>query len=375
MNMADKALLLGVNNYRHISDLRGCINDVHNVRALLSDVFEFNDDNIRMFTDADVVKENIRREWDWLYEDVQEGDRLVVHFSGHGSYTTDVDDDEPDGADELICLYDMDWDDDQTYLLDDELRELTSRVPAGANLTVIFDSCHSGTATRMTVAPDGRKTSLRPDKMPLVDVAASLARMTRKRGSRSTMMTESDATQTLGRILTPRNSSEDRDVVRVRFVEPPRKVLEALHRGGVRRGFRGQRNGRRRSAMKHVLLAGSKDTQTSADAYIEGDYHGAFTFYLCKIVENVGREADHQDVIRQVRSSLADQQFTQIPQLEPELTSGPLFGPSQRVSSTNHATKADSLDGQVAREIVSLLRDIRAMLATPSRVPYSRQAR
>jgi hypothetical protein len=370
--MADKALLLGINDYRHISDLRGCLNDVRNIQSLLADVFEFRGSNIHTLTDADVVKENIEREWDWLYENAGDGDRLVVHYSGHGSYTTDLDEDEPDGADELICLYDMDWDDDQTYLLDDELRELTSRVPAGAQLTVIFDSCHSGTATRMTVALDGKRTVVRPESMPLVDLSTTLARTARKRGSRSLTAAEADVGQTLTRVFAPKSASEDRDVVRVRFVEPPRKVLEALYRYGVRSSLRGGRGDRRRSAMNHVLLAGSKDTQTSADAFIDGDFNGAFSYYFCETIREAGPQIDQRDLIGKVRTALADNQFSQIPQLEPDSAQGPVFGSLGGATSAGHAANTDVVDRATTRELVKLLREVKSLLAS-SRASYGRQ--
>ena len=44
--MSDKALLLGINDYAHVSDLRGCENDVRNLASLLEGTFGFQSRNM-----------------------------------------------------------------------------------------------------------------------------------------------------------------------------------------------------------------------------------------------------------------------------------------------------------------------------------------
>lgn len=151
--MPDKAVLFGVNRYKSMSHLRGCLNDVQDIAAALTDVCGFAAANVRTRTDDMVTKKEVRKQWKWLLEDAAGGDRLVFHFSGHGSYATDVDGDEDDGVDELLCHYDMDSSDAGTYLLGDDLRAMTAEIPAGVHVTFLFDSCHSGTATRALRMP------------------------------------------------------------------------------------------------------------------------------------------------------------------------------------------------------------------------------
>src|SRR5262245_7193840 len=107
--MADKALLLGINDYKHVNPLRGCVNDVENVRKLLTEKFGFDAKNVKTLINQRVTKAKVQEQMKWLFRDAREGDRLVFHFSGHGSFTADLDGDEDDGKDELICLYDMDF--------------------------------------------------------------------------------------------------------------------------------------------------------------------------------------------------------------------------------------------------------------------------
>jgi uncharacterized caspase-like protein len=44
----------------------------------------------------------------WLVKDAQPGDDLFFHYSGHGSCVEDVDGDESNGQDEVICPVNMD---------------------------------------------------------------------------------------------------------------------------------------------------------------------------------------------------------------------------------------------------------------------------
>lgn len=70
------------------------------------------------------------------------GDTLVLSYSGHGGQMPDMNgDEEADGLDETWCLFDG-------QLLDDELRDLWAKFPAGARIAVFSDSCHSGSVIK-----------------------------------------------------------------------------------------------------------------------------------------------------------------------------------------------------------------------------------
>ncbi len=358
--MAKKALLLGINNYQSVSDLRGCIRDVEKFRSLLTDVFHF--DEIRSFTDEEVVKDRVESEWKWLIKGAQPGDALVFMFAGHGSQTADEDDDEDDGVDELLCLYDMDFDKSGSYLLDDEINKMTKRVPDGVSLTMVFDSCHSGTATRMLMRPGAR--ALAPSKEPLVDHVATAARAQLASPARARSL---GAAPDLSRLLSPETPEEERQVVLVRYIEPPPHIRERMYRNGVRSGF--QKN--RAAAgddMNHVLFSGCRSDQTSADAWIENEFHGAFSYYFCQQVKKHTASVDQNVLLEAVRKELNGAQFSQVPQLEPAGTQGPLFGAARAPANGKDPPKqaAAALPAPPAlgnsREILDLLRQILAAL-------------
>lgn len=211
-----KALLVGINAYQS-SPLSGCVNDVENMRNILVG-YGFEPDNIRVITDERATKAAIIDRLDWLISGSIAGDDLVFHYSGHGSQVRDRNGDElADQMDEILCPVDMNWDDP---FLDDTLRAIFSELPQGVYLTMLSDSCHSGTVTRN---PHNNRYLVPP-----FDIAC--------RGL-------------------------DRDL--------PVKAIGAKDDGATQR---------------HVLFSGCKDEQTSADANINGKYQGAFTWALSSVI-------------------------------------------------------------------------------------------
>ena len=107
---------------------------------------------------------------------VQPGDFVYLHFSGHGTQAPAAHPEtELDGLDELFLPADIGaWTDDASgvtnALVDDEVGAmLDALTPKGADVWVVFDSCHSGTVTR--AAPSGdeevRSRMLPPEALGL----------------------------------------------------------------------------------------------------------------------------------------------------------------------------------------------------------------
>lgn len=147
--MAKKALLVGINKYKYVRSLNGCVRDVRNMADILTSFYGFQSDEIRTIVDESATRNNLMNRFDWLLDGYKEGDLLLFHFSGHGSQIPDRDGDElKDSLDEILCLHDMDFRNPDSYLLDDDFNDIIDRLPKGVFLTVCIDSCHSGTATR-----------------------------------------------------------------------------------------------------------------------------------------------------------------------------------------------------------------------------------
>jgi len=105
--MSDKAAIFGINTYKTVPSLTGCVNDVENIRSLLTSVFGFDPKNVETFTDGKVTKAEVQRQMKWLFRDVNAGDRVVFHLSAHGSSIADKNGDEIDGEDEIFFLHNM----------------------------------------------------------------------------------------------------------------------------------------------------------------------------------------------------------------------------------------------------------------------------
>jgi hypothetical protein len=304
--MPDKAVLLGVNAYKNFSSLRGCVNDVQNMRELLTEELGFRPANVKVLLDDKVVKAEVNKLKKWLLQDGKPGDRLVLHFSGHGSQIPAARED--DGVAEMICLHDMDFHAPDTFLTSVEMREWTKGLPKGCQLTVVFDSCHSGHGTRLLLDAGA------PRAAPmLVDVKTAVLRAQDRLGE----------TGVASRDLAARVTDPDHeDLVRVRYIEPPPDVQAEIERrlsmGLARRELV-------RVDINHVLLAACRKDQTAADATIESKPNGAFTFHLCKVLREGGADLERKELIRRVEEALAAEHFEQSPQLETSLPAGPLF--------------------------------------------------
>ncbi|MBI5445647.1 MAG: caspase family protein [Deltaproteobacteria bacterium] len=268
--MARRALLVGINDYKGINDLNGCVNDVTNIRSILKTYLGFTNADIRVLLNSRASKAGILSRLQWLVSGAKAGDYLVFHYSGHGSQIRDRDGDElDDHLDELICPWDMDW--DGTFITDDDLNAIFTKLPAGVLLEVFLDSCHSGTGVRAVDL--GRPAELGPEH------------------------------PTLSRYLPPPLDVLCRVEGEEDELKPTRRLL-----------------GKARAADHHVLWAGCRANQTSADAYINGSYNGAFTYFFCKHMRDSGGTLSRKELVARVRASLRYNSYDQVPQLECDAT-------------------------------------------------------
>src|SRR4029450_8203533 len=138
-----RALCVGINNYPGTeNDLNGCVNDAKAWAAMLIDHFGFDPQNITMLLDSQATKNRVLAASDKLLAGAKKGDVLVFTNSSHGTYVADRDGDET-RYDEAMCPWDM----KKNLIIDDELRQRFANIPDGVRLTVISDSCFSGSVT------------------------------------------------------------------------------------------------------------------------------------------------------------------------------------------------------------------------------------
>lgn len=277
--MKRKALLVGINDYAPVGtggpDLRGCVNDVRDMAHTLNalGIVKAVPGAMRILTDARATKANILGGLKWLIAGAEKGDVLVFYYSGHGSWIADISGDEIDHKDETICPHDYATAD---MIKDDDLRNALKGLPAGVNLDVFLDSCHSGTGTRDLIArgatPEDQQVTVRYIEPP-VDYGYFL-----------------ESTPTIRRqglfMKTPKEmGGGDREIVVV-----PR--------------------------LNHVLWAGCRDNETSGEGTIGGVVRGYFTYCFCTVLRRAGVGITRARVDALVASDLARMGVSQHPQLE-----------------------------------------------------------
>ncbi len=271
-----RALLVGINQYPDPrNNLNGCVNDVLMMAKVLTEHFQFKQEDIRLLTDHRATTENIRHRLGWLVDGAAAGSVLVFQFSGHGSQVRDRNGDElEDGLDEIICPYDLDWDNPFT---DDALNDFIKSVANDVNLTLILDCCHSGTGTRLFFkepirgpAPNPRYLTPPPDigfrASAGVDVASEAA----------------ERTVNMVGLRTPKKRQFGVSIV--------------------------QQNA--------ILIAGCRSDQTSADAWIDNDYHGALSYSLRWALARNRYSVSYRQMVEDAGKWLEAQRYEQIPQLE-----------------------------------------------------------
>lgn len=147
-----RALLFGI-NYVDAPEgrLRGCVNDVTNVRDFLVGSLGFDPRHVYTYTDEDprtkpyttargiltALYKLVAKSWE---EDL---DFVWIHYSGHGTHVTDREGDEADGQDE--CLVPSDAHRGGGVITDDLLRKALKRFNPKTRVFCVFDCCHSGT--------------------------------------------------------------------------------------------------------------------------------------------------------------------------------------------------------------------------------------
>jgi len=266
--MSKKALLIGINRYRIAgADLRGCVNDVRNMQSALTSYYGFRSADITLLTDLAATTKAMRAAIAGLVKGSKKGDVLLLHYSGHGSNVPDDNGDEADRRDEILCPTDLDWKDP---LRDDWLRTTFDKLPAGVSLTAIMDCCHSGTNTRAIQPPDAPSI---PRYLP----------------NPWDIMAEESNRKLRGTVVGQLRTSS-------RAVRKKTDVVNAN--------------------IPELLITGCRDTQTSADAYIDGSYNGALTYYLAQTIKQAKGQLSYRELHSRMVPQLKEGGYDQVPQLE-----------------------------------------------------------
>ncbi|CCE61195.1 hypothetical protein TPHA_0A01110 [Tetrapisispora phaffii CBS 4417] len=284
-----KALLIGINYLGSKNQLRGCINDVSNMYAFLTSQYGYNAADIVRLTDDQTnmvcvpTRANMIRAMHWLVKDAQPGDSLFFHYSGHGGQTEDLDGDEDNGYDETIMPVDFQT---QGVIVDDEMNAIMVKpLPAGVKMTCLFDSCHSGTALDLPFTYSTKGVIKEPSILKNVGSTGLEAVMAYASGNRSNLMTSINNLVTT--VSNGANGMSEQDKERIKQMKM--------------------------SPADIIMISGSKDNQTSADAVENGNATGAMSYAFIKVLSYQPQQT-YLSMLNNMRNELVGK-YSQKPQL------------------------------------------------------------
>lgn len=149
------ALLVGINEYKHLQSLTGCEGDIDRVNATLQ---KYWGDSLAgaptILKSSEATRQNLIDSFRRTFESdgIQEGDIGLFYFSGHGGQEMAAEyfskDSHTDLLENLAC-HDSELSTGANFIADKELRYLIHHATKrGLNLVTIFDCCHAGGNTR-----------------------------------------------------------------------------------------------------------------------------------------------------------------------------------------------------------------------------------
>jgi hypothetical protein len=158
-------LLIGISDYRPsgLADLAGTQNDLLAMETILRDPRYGFAGNLTVLRNQEATHIGIKKAFANLADRVANGDLVYIHYSGHGSYTDNLNNDDGRGE-----QYDQTWISwgarstkvegiNRYDILDDELNQwlgiLINKIGSSGQLILVSDSCHSASVYRSQDPP------------------------------------------------------------------------------------------------------------------------------------------------------------------------------------------------------------------------------
>ncbi|KAJ6408456.1 hypothetical protein OIU84_011717 [Salix udensis] len=258
------AVLVGCNYPNTRNELHGCINDVLTMKEVLVKRFGF----------------------DLSHVQAEAGDVLFFHYSGHGTRIPSAKPGHPFRQDEAIVPCDF------NLITDLDFRQLVNRLPKGASLTILSDSCHSGgliDREKEQIGPNAATTNNNP-KVPSHSPKAIPFESILQHLSSLTNISTSD----IGTHFLEFFGSD----ASLKFRLPPleRDLFESIN------------------ADEGILLSGCQANETSADMSPHeggGRSYGAFSNAVQMVLKEHSGQLSNKQLVMMARDVLQAQGFEQ----------------------------------------------------------------
>lgn len=294
------ALLIGIDCYlpnklpdgSYYKNLKGCVRDINDVEAFLTNRLQVPETQIIKLTASNVegsteplepqdkwpTYENMVAKFKEITEKAQPQDQVYIHYSGHGGRAATIYSNlkGKDGIDQSLVPTDI-GNPKTRYLRDFELAELLKNmVDKGLVVTVTLDSCHSGGAARNI----GDNCDIRRAEGGGID--------TTPRPTESLVASADELAQTWQTLA--QNNKNTRNVTSSGWLEP--------------KGF--------------TLLAACRDNEYAYETIFDGERQGALTYWLLRFLEKFGTGVTAKTLHDHVFAKVRNQFEKQTPMLQGE---------------------------------------------------------
>ncbi len=143
---ASRALIIGINEYKHTSPLGYAVSDAEEIQEILIKELGFDKENVICLIDKEATKTNILKAFhSFTSEDVQVDDRVLVFFAGHGHTKTGF-----RGEVGYLVPHDADMGDSSSFIRWDELTRNAELIRA-KHILFIMDACYGGLAVNRDI--------------------------------------------------------------------------------------------------------------------------------------------------------------------------------------------------------------------------------
>lgn len=143
-----RALLIGIDKYRHSSPLSYAVSDANEIKSVLQTDLGFLPQNIVYLTDQEATRDTIMQSFiNFTNDDVELDDRIIVFFAGHGVTRTGY-----KGEVGYLAPYDANPHDYSTFVRWDDLTRNAELIRA-KHMLFIMDACYGGLALVRTLQP------------------------------------------------------------------------------------------------------------------------------------------------------------------------------------------------------------------------------